>query len=147
MRSTPPERRGLERQFNILLASRLSAEPEGIVLERWRLNDAVFEKSLEAQRVAPFWTGSTLIDGSLQERDGVIVARLRLRSPKSAEVTLSDQDTPENLSDLVGRLADKIRQRPVGAVAWKPGRRSGPLCRAGKMVPGQQAFRRGRGGD
>jgi hypothetical protein len=64
-----PDRRELERNFNILLASRLSAEPDTVVLERWRLNDAIFEKALAAQTSLPFWTGSSLIDGGLREND------------------------------------------------------------------------------
>jgi hypothetical protein len=115
-----PAQRDLERQFNILLASRLSAEPDTLVLERWRLNDALFEKSLAGQQTSPFWTGSSLIDGRLRWVKGDVAVNLRLRSPQGAESELTDQDTPDHLADLIGRLAEKIRQRPTATSTWKP---------------------------
>jgi len=140
-----PERRLLERQFNILLASRLSAEPNCVVLERWRLNDALFERSIHPQHTAPFWTGSSLIDGSLQERDGTIVATLRIRSPKEAEVTITDEDTPVRLPDLVGRLADKLRQNPSGSVAWKPAEEADHFAKLSQWCLDNRLFEEGAG--
>jgi hypothetical protein len=140
-----PTRRPLERQFNILLASRLSAEADCVVLERWRLNDAAFEKSLQNGHVSAFWTGSSLIDGSLQERDGKIVATLRLRPPKSDGVTITDQDTPDHLSDLVDRLADKIRQRPAALKTWKPADEAARYAKLGQWCLDNQLFEEGAG--
>jgi hypothetical protein len=115
-----PETRKVERRMTLLLASRLSAEPDVLVLERWRLNDAVFEKTLAPQTPSPFWTGSSLIDGSMQLKNGRINVTLRLRPPHGAEISITDQDTPENLPALVGRLADKIQNHPISPDAWKP---------------------------
>ncbi len=39
-----PETREMEQRMNILLASRLSAEPDVVVLERWRLKRCSFRK-------------------------------------------------------------------------------------------------------
>jgi hypothetical protein len=115
-----PKTRDWERSLNLLLASRLSAEPDVLVLERWRLNDAVFEKTLAPQAPAAFWTGSSLIDGSMRLRDGRIEVVVRVRSPHGPEISISDQDMPENLPALAGRLAEKIRNHPLSPTAWSP---------------------------
>lgn len=118
-----PETRDMERRINMLLASRLSAEPDTLVLERWRLNDAVFEKTLSAQRPSPFWTGSSLIDGNLkwEKENNRINVSLQVRPPNGPEISISDNDTANNLSALVERLANKIGNQSTAQVAWKPG--------------------------
>jgi len=127
-----PESREMERRINILLASRLSAEPDTLVLERWRLNDAVFEKSIAAQQPAPFWTGSSLIDGSMKWEDKHMEVTLRMRPSQGAEVSISDNDTADNLPALVGRLADKIRNHPISQGAWNPSTEAGHYAELGK---------------
>jgi len=127
-----PETREIERSINVMLASRLSAEPDTMVLERWRLNDAVFEKSITAQEPAPFWTGSSLIDGSMKWEDKHVVVTLRMRPPQGAEVSISDTDTANNLPALVGRLADKIRNHPISQDAWNPSAEAGHYAELGK---------------
>ncbi len=118
-----PQTRDMERRINLLLASRLSAEPDILVLERWRLNDALFEKTLAPQQPSPFWTGSSLIDGGLrwETENNRIDVTLRVRPPQGPGVSISDQDTPENLPALVERLAAKISARPMAPGVWKPG--------------------------
>jgi hypothetical protein len=115
-----PEARDMERSINVLLASRLSAEPNTIVLERWRLNDALFEKTLLSQQPSPFWTGSSLIDGSMrwEKVTNRIDVTLRLRPSQGSVISISEQDTPENLAALVGRLADKIHGSSATGAAW-----------------------------
>jgi hypothetical protein len=115
-----PATRELERSMNLLLASRLGAEPDVMVLERWRLNDALFEKSLAPGEPSAFWTGSSLIDGSMRMDGEQIVVSLRLRPPAGTEVVIRDQDTTVNLPLLVGRLADKIQHRAMQAETWNP---------------------------
>ena len=116
-----PETRDMERSINILLADRLGAEPATLVLERWRLNDALFEKTLSSPPPAPFWTGSSLIDGSMRwkKADNRIEVTLRLRPPRGPESSITDQDAPENLAALVGRLADKIQGHPAASAPWQ----------------------------
>jgi hypothetical protein len=117
-----PETRDTERNINILLANRLSAERDTMVLERWRLNDALFEKTLSPQQPAPFWTGSSLIDGSMKwdKESNRIDVNLRLRPPRGTGISISDQDTPANFAALVGRLADKIQGHPSKSASWQP---------------------------
>jgi hypothetical protein len=113
-----PTTRDDERSINILLASRLGAEPDVVVLERWRLNDAVFEKAASPQQPTPFWTGSSLVDGNMRFKDGVIEVDLRLRPPHGDAVTFTDHDTPDNLAALAERLADKIHNHPASEKTW-----------------------------
>jgi hypothetical protein len=127
-----PETRDQERRMNLLLASRLSAEPDVLVLERWRLNDAVFEKSLAPPQPSPYWTGSSLIDGSMRLQNGLIEVTLRLRPSQGAEISITDQDTPENLPALAGRLADKIQNHPMAQDAWKPAPEAAHYAELGK---------------
>jgi len=121
-----PGTRDMERSINMLLASRLSAEPNTLVLERWRLNDAVFEKSLVPQQPAPFWTGSSLIDGSMKGQNDMkgendlLEVTLRVRSPQGTEISVSDRDTAGNLPALVERLVVRIRGHPASQGVWKP---------------------------
>jgi hypothetical protein len=110
----------IERSMNVLLANRLESEPNVWVLERWRLNDAIFEKSLSPGEPSSFWTGSSLIDGSMRMRNGLISVTLRVRPPGGTETTITDEDTPANLVQLAGRLADKIRHSGVSAKTWDP---------------------------
>ncbi len=114
-----PETHDLERNINIMLASRLSAEPDILVLERWRLNDALFEKTLAPQQPSAFWTGSGLIDGNLRWQNKRVSVTMRLRPPQGPEISISDEDAPENLAALVGRLADKIHGHSSTAAAWQ----------------------------
>jgi len=129
-----PETRDMERSINILLASRLSAEPDTLVLERWRLNDALFEKTLSPQQPSPFWTGSSLIDGSMkwQKESNRIEVTLRVRPAQGPEVSISDNDTGDNLPALIGRLADKIQKRPIAQNAWDPSAEAGHYAELGK---------------
>lgn len=127
-----PGTRDLERSVNLLLANRLSAEPDVLVLERWRLNDAVFEKTLSPQQPAPFWTGSSLIDGSLRLQDGVVEVTLRLRPPQGPDVSITDKDTVENLPALVERLAGKIRNQPAVQTVWNPSAEAAHFAALGK---------------
>ena len=72
----------------------------------------MFEKSLNAQQTAPFWTGSSLIDGSMKWADNQVSVTLRVRPPQGAEVSISDIDKADQLPALVARLADKIEAHP-----------------------------------
>jgi hypothetical protein len=115
-----PEAREMERKINLLLAIRLSAEPDTVVLERWRLNDALFEKTLNSQQTSPFWTGSSLIDGSMKWENKEVEVNLRVRPPSGAEVSISDKDSADHLPALVDRLAEKIRAHPMTQASWQP---------------------------
>jgi hypothetical protein len=127
-----PDVREMERKINILLANRLSAEPDTVVLERWRLNDALFEKSLTSQSLAPFWTGSSLIDGSMKWGNKNVEVKLRMRPPNGAEVSISDKDSADHLAELVDRLASKIKAHPMIQGAWQPAAEADHFARLGK---------------
>jgi hypothetical protein len=140
-----PETHEMERQFNVLLASRLGAEPDTIVLERWRLNDAVFEKSLVA-KPSSFWTGSSLIDGSMKwdKATNRVTVSLRMRPAQGAVVSLNDADTADHLVDLVGRLADKIQaHRTDLSGPWQPAAEAAHYAELGKWCLDNRLFEEG----
>jgi hypothetical protein len=140
-----PETREMERQINFLLASRLSAEPDTLVLERWRLNDAVFEKSLGGTEPAPFWTGSSLIDGSMKLKDKQVEVSLRVRPPQGAEIAIADKDTVDNLGALIGRLADKIQAHPMPEGGWQPAAEASHYSSLGKWCLDNGLYDEGAG--
>jgi hypothetical protein len=140
-----PETGEMERQINLLLASRLGAEPDTIVLERWRLNDAVFEKSL-VNNPSPFWTGSSLIDGSMtwDKATNRVNVSLRMRPAQGAAVSLTDSDTSDHLADLVRRLADKIEAHPAGTTGnWQPAAEAAHYAELGKWCLDNRLFEEG----
>lgn len=140
-----PENREMERQINTLLATRLSAEPDILVLERWRLNDVLFEKTLSPQQPSPFWTGSSLIDGGMRwsKENNRIDVSLRLRSTQGPEVSISDGDSPENMLAFVGRLAAKIHSRPFAQGTWKPTDEATHFSQLGKWCLDNLLFEEG----
>lgn len=77
-----PENRTTERLANLAIANELQ-KSGAIVLERWRLGDLVFEKSLRHDE-SPFWKAADLRDGSLSQDKGGFSARLgsRARVPR-----------------------------------------------------------------
>jgi hypothetical protein len=101
-----PEHRAAERLTNLRLAAEFEAAG-ALVLERWRMKDLVFEKTLLPE-TSPFWTDATLVDGSLSRQEGEYLARIRLRSPTEPERRLSvTADTLEILAKNISTLALK----------------------------------------
>lgn len=96
--------RQMERGANLALAAALQASPDALVLERWKLNDLLFEKELAGRGDEPFWSAAQLIDGSLSEKDGRLHARMRMRS--GGKETLAEADGPAgDLPGLAAKLA------------------------------------------
>lgn len=95
--------RQTERSLNLALAAALQALPEAVVLERWRLNDLLFEKELTGHGDESFWSAAQVLDGALSGKDGKLRASLRMRS--NGKETLLEAEGPA--SDLPG-LATKL---------------------------------------
>jgi hypothetical protein len=73
-----------ERTFNRLLRQRLMAEPRLFVLERWRLDELIWEKEL-AQDQQAFWTSGHVLEGQIEPDPmdaGKVTLRLSLTSPQ-----------------------------------------------------------------
>src|SRR5690606_32279672 len=96
------ENRATERAINLMLATRLQSGG-ALVLERWRMTDLVFEKSLGAVD-SPFWRAAEVIDGSLSASAGNLTARVRIRSASGEEsLILAAGDTATKLIDEIAR--------------------------------------------
>lgn len=93
--------RGQERQANLMLAAELQTAG-AIVLERWRMGDLVFEKTLLPEDSA-FWKDATLVDGSLKTTSAGYSAAVRLRQPggEDRHITLE----ASSLENLVRQIA------------------------------------------
>ncbi|WP_050025804.1 hypothetical protein [Verrucomicrobium sp. BvORR034] len=112
----------LETNLNALLAHRLSAYPGLVVLERWRMDDLVFENNLAKAAAEDFATGGRLASGSLKQVGDVIDVRLVVKRAESGPGVVTDlEGAVSQLPELVERLAGKIAGVPVnGVVPWKP---------------------------
>lgn len=77
------ENRAAERALNLVLTARLQAGG-AVVLERWRMGDLVFEKTLGADE-GPFWNAARLVDGSVNTKQGRLSSRVRVRDAAGVE--------------------------------------------------------------
>lgn len=96
--------RQTERNLNLALATTLQGVPDTLVLERWKLNDLVFEKELAGRGDEPFWSAAQVLDGSLSEKDGRLHARMRIRT--GDRETLAEAESPAaDIASLAAKLA------------------------------------------
>jgi hypothetical protein len=112
-----PEKRVLERNMNLHLAA-LLAQQNIMVLERWRLRDLVFEKSLDAEE-SPFWRDAEILDGSLSKDGETLVAHIRLRSPDgiSWQKAIRDRTSEGVATAIASAVAEKFGQEPKASRA------------------------------
>ena len=116
-----PSASGTERALNTLLANRLTHRPRIVVLERWNLNAAAWEKDLPSGDPAPFWTGSCLIDGRLVAQGNQIAVEMRLRPPSGPPRSISVAGPSNRLAELADTLADRVAaalNAPEAAFSW-----------------------------
>jgi hypothetical protein len=101
-----PEMRMLEKEFTLALAFRLIQEKDLFILERWKMEKLVWEKDLDADS---FWTGSYLLDGSIEpvDKDNVKV-KLRLRKAGGEEKTLEATGTRQELSEITEKITAEL---------------------------------------
>jgi hypothetical protein len=108
-----PEAKKLERDLTLLLSQRLMREKSLIVLERWRLSNTAWEKTLNLDQNR-FWTGSFILDGSVQPPDGKgdIKVTLRLLKPGQKEPILAEVTGPaSDLLALTEKMALAVREK------------------------------------
>jgi hypothetical protein len=114
----------LDRELTSLLLLRLSAEPEVLVLERRKLADLSFEKEL-AQGSEQFWTGSHLIDGTVNPtgiQPNIVDLKVRLQTPGSPAQQIVLRGARTNLTGLIDQLTIKLLEK-LNATArkqWDP---------------------------
>jgi hypothetical protein len=106
-RSTPEQ--ALERELTAALLARLAQEPNLFVTERQKLGDLAFEKDLAAS-TEKFWTGSHLLDGTINEKfaPGRVNVSARLHSPDGSFVKIDVEGPRAETSKVIESLAAKI---------------------------------------
>ena len=107
-----PELRELERTLTLLLSQRLMQERGFVVLERWRLGNVAWEKELNLDS-NPLWTGSCLVDGSveLSQDSSNVKAAMRLRRPGGQAETIEASGPAKDLKAIVESLAFSLKTR------------------------------------
>ncbi|MFA6545986.1 MAG: hypothetical protein WCS99_16320 [Limisphaerales bacterium] len=120
-----PDAGALQQGLSRVLAHRLTQEPELFVLERQRLDRLDVEKELAGTGETPFWSGSHLLDGTIEPdlaTQGMLNVRLQLASPGNVPVTLTDSGARTNLAALANSLAGKVLAalRKTSTVIWQP---------------------------
>lgn len=104
--------RQMERSLNLSLTAALQECSGTVVLERWKLNDLLFEKELVGRGDEPFWQAAQLLDGSISEKDGLLRVRLRERTAGAEHIFEAEgaaTDLPDLAAKIVGLL---LRQEP-----------------------------------
>lgn len=117
-----PANARLESSLTRLLELRLAAMPNVILLERRRLGDAEFERSLDATDLPPLRNGAALVDGSLDAAGGDhVTVKLRVRSadgdPATIEASGQRSDPAGIAGDLATQVARELGASPPGQ-AW-----------------------------
>lgn len=111
-----PSHRQQERTMNLALAAALQASPQNRVLERWKLNDLVFEKSLLSNGSEPFWASAHLLDGRISELDGTWTVTLRDRNPGAKSertVEVSGDDLSTIATHLTAALGEESKSATI----------------------------------
>lgn len=108
-----PENRTVERTLNLMLTARFQARG-AVVLERWRMGDLVFEKTIAGSE-SPFWAAAQLVDGSVSSTGGRLQARVRIRDAAGVEkVVGAEGEGPEGLADDIAERVVAGRSEVVG---------------------------------
>ncbi|MEA3207011.1 MAG: hypothetical protein QOE70_68 [Chthoniobacter sp.] len=110
-----PAHRAFERRLNLAFAAALQGR--ALVLERWRLQDLVFENSLREVGDQGFWKGAELVDGSIQERGGQVEVHVRVRKADASEpVGLVVHGSLAEVGELAQRIMESLLSvaQPVG---------------------------------
>lgn len=120
-----PDAAAVSQGLSRLLSHRLTQEPELFVLERKLLNRLGAEKSLVADGDASFWSGSHLLDGSIEPDlnvPGRLQVQLVLTSPGNSPVTFTVGGSRTDLALLAETLAGRVLTalRMTSTVSWRP---------------------------
>jgi hypothetical protein len=94
-----------------LLGSRLTAEPELFVLERWRLEELAWEQVLDGNPFPEFWNGAWLLDGSVTDAGGQVELSMRLRASAGKEIRWTRRGSDRDLMRLVNELTTDVLER------------------------------------
>lgn len=118
LRSTIGAHDPLALTLNTALAHQLACQPGLTVAERWKLDDVIFERSLDARELPALTTGTVLLDGSFERKDKTTWVKLRLRGAGVAgEQHLAVEGPWDDPSALAYELAKAVTLRLEGPPA------------------------------
>lgn len=120
-----PDMLAVQQGLSRLFAHRLTQEREIFVLERQRIERLGTEKAFSPEMETPFWSGSHLLDGTIEpdlNAPGALTVRLQLASPGAVPLTLSATGARTNLAALTDTLVGKVlvALRKIPSVQWQP---------------------------
>ncbi|HCE44983.1 MAG TPA: hypothetical protein DET40_15695 [Lentisphaeria bacterium] len=103
-----PEMRLLEKEFTLALAFRLVQEKDLFVLERWKMEKLAWEKDIDTES-SPFWTGSYLLDGSIEffEKENVKV-KARVRKAGGEEKIIEAIGNRQQMSEITEKITAEL---------------------------------------
>jgi hypothetical protein len=107
--------RGLDRTIATLVSDRLAHQPQFILLER-----AAMER-LTAEGAGPFWTGSYLVDGTIEpalDGSGAFALSVRFQPASGGEALTFNSfgrraKPSEAIDDLLLKINSRLKQSPV----------------------------------
>ena len=113
-----------ERALTIMMGQRLTLEKEFFVLDRWKLGNIGWEKSLNLDD-SPFWTGSWTVSGRIDRihrKEGVSWVELTVElASKDSKTPISIQHSGSlnDIPGLVDSIAKEIRNK-IGKGSAQP---------------------------
>ena len=110
----------IETTLNAAVTHHLSSIAGLAVVERWKLDDVAFERTLSDKDMPALATGTTLLDGSFEIKGKVATAKVRIRAAQNAP---GKTVTVEGPSDDAFALARSIATK----VAAECGNHAAPL--------------------
>jgi hypothetical protein len=103
----------LERELNAALSARLEADPGFVVLERWHMDDLVFEKSVNNITDSPFWLAADVVDGAIAPSQDKLEVHIRIREPVDSSTTDAQcEGSRRDLTSLAESIARQLTKNP-----------------------------------
>ncbi len=103
----------MEQQLTFLIIERLTREKRLFVLERKRMQMLSEEKERSGLEDQPFWSGSYLLDGTI-DRNGyspdfvTVSARMKSRRREARPILIETSGSRTNYGEVINQLADKV---------------------------------------
>lgn len=113
LRPVSASHRAMQTAFNISLAHELAGYPGMAVVERWKLDDVILERTLPSGEQPELATGSVLVDGAFEIKGDTLEIRMRVRksendSGETVAVSGSAGDQADSVSKAAAALAKHL---------------------------------------
>ena len=110
----------MEAALNTAIAHHLSGTADFGVVERWKLDDVAFERSLSEKDMPALATGTVLVDGSVEVKDKAATVKLRVRNSQADSGKIVSVKGPtDDVPALAKAIAVKVAVESGSTVAPK----------------------------